>query len=75
MWFLGAQLSSFGSQSSGWSAACALVDHQADLSLWDTTEGLRQFFPLPDSVATVLADGCWLMNDPEQAGIHGLMWA
>ena len=37
------------------------------------SEGLCQFFLLPDSVATFLADGYWLMNDPEQTGIHGVV--
>ena len=68
--------SSFGCQISGWSDVCALVDHQAD-SVPENETRLCQFFLLPDSVATVLADGCWLMKDPEQTGIHGVVpaWA
>ena len=78
MWFLGAQLSSLAlrvvadlllvsCQSLGWGCPWKL----------DTSDGRYQFFPLPDGVATVLADGCWLINDPEQTGIYGVVpaWA
>ena len=39
----------------------------------NTSEGHGEFYFIPDDVATVLADGCQLINDPEQTGIHGVV--
>ena len=62
MWFLGAQLSSLGSQGSGWSAACDSSIPRLRLSL----KVRHEWTSLPDGVVTILADGCYLTDDPEQ---------